>query len=173
MPADQRPEPEPSGPELQQLGAFLDYQRATMLWKAEGLDAEQLRRTHPPSSLTLAGLLNHLALVEDSWFRDRFAGLPEDELWAGVDWKADPDFEFRTGGDLDPDEVRRRYRDACERSRAVVAGAESLDQLSVGASRSGEHWDLRWVLIHMIEETARHAGHADLIRESIDGEVGE
>jgi hypothetical protein len=90
-----------------------------------------------------------------------------------VDWKADPDFEFRTGGELDPDEVRQRYRDACDRSREVVAAAESLDQLSAGVSRDGSHWDLRWVLIHMIEETARHAGHADFIRESIDGEVGE
>jgi uncharacterized damage-inducible protein DinB len=173
MPQDQRPEPEPTGPELQQLCAFLDYQRATVLEKAAGLDAEQLRRPHPPSSLTLGGLLNHLALVEDSWFREKFAGLPEDELWAGVDWKADPDYEFRTGGELDPDEARQRYRDACERSREVVATATDLDQLSVGAWPDGRHWDLRWVLLHMIEETARHAGHADLIRESIDGEVGE
>jgi hypothetical protein len=173
MPGDQRPEPESSGPELQQLCAFLDFQRATVLWKAEGLDAEQLRRSHPPSSLTLAGLLNHLALVEDSWFRDRFAGLPEDELWAGVDWKADPDYEFRTGAELDPGEVRQRYSDACARSREVVARATGLDQLSARVGRDGQHWDLRWVLIHMIEETARHAGHADLIRESIDGMVGE
>jgi hypothetical protein len=168
-----RQDPEPSGPELQQLCAFLDFQRETVLLKAEGLDAPQFGQTLPPSKLTIGGLLNHLALVEDSWFRERFAGLPEDELWAGVDWKADPDFEFRTGGELDPDEVRQRYRDACDRSREVVAAAESLDQLSAGVSRDGSHWDLRWVLIHMIEETARHAGHADFIRESIDGEVGE
>ena len=173
MPSDQRPEPEPAGPELQQLCAFLDFQRATVLWKAEGLDAEQLRRSHPPSTLTLGGLLNHLALVEDSWFEERFAGLPEREPWASVDWKADPDFEFRTAADLDPDEVRQRYLDACARSREVVGRAESLDQLSVKAWPDGRHWDLRWVLIHMIEETARHAGHADLIRESIDGATGE
>jgi uncharacterized damage-inducible protein DinB len=173
MPADQRPEPEPSGPELQQLNAFLDYQRETVLWKAEGLDAEQLRRAHPPSALTLGGLLNHLALVENHWFEVRFAGLPEREHWAGVDWKADPDFEFRTAADLDPDELRQRYRDACAHSRDVVGHADGLDQLSVGAEPDGRHWDLRWVLIHMIEETARHAGHADLIRESVDGEVGE
>ena len=168
-----RRDPENSGPELQQLCAFLDFQRETVLLKAEGLDADQFRRTHPPSSLTIGGLLNHLALVEDSWFRDRFAGQPEQELWSGVDWKADPDWEFRTAADVDPDELRQRYRDACDRSREVVAAADSLDQLSEGVSREGAHWDLRWVLIHMIEETARHAGHADLIRESIDGEVGE
>jgi uncharacterized damage-inducible protein DinB len=168
-----RQDPARSGPELEQLSAFLDFQRETLLLKAEGLDAEQFRRTLPPSSLTIGGLLNHLALVEDSWFRERFAGLPEHDQWAGIDWQSDPDFEFRTGGELDPEEVRQRYRDACERSREVVASATDPDQLSVGGSRTGEHWDLRWVLLHMIEETARHAGHADLIRESIDGVVGE
>ena len=168
-----RSDPERSGPELQQLCAFLDFQRETVLMKAEGLDAQQFGQTLPPSSLTIGGLLNHLALVEDSWFRERFAGLPEQELWAGVDWDNDPDFEFRTGGELPPDEVRQRYRDACARSRDVVAAAESLDQLSAQATRSGAHCDLRWVLLHMIEETARHAGHADLIREAIDGTVGD
>ena len=168
-----RQDPEPSGPELQQLCAFLDLQRTTVLRKAEGLDAEQFRRTLPPSSLTMGGLLNHLALVEDWWFGERFAGLAEQELWAGVDWDADPDWEFRTAAGVDPEELRQRYRDACARSREVVAQAGSLDDVSVRLSRSGERWDLRWVLLHMIEETARHAGHADLIRESIDGTVGE
>jgi uncharacterized damage-inducible protein DinB len=173
MATDQRPEPEPTGPELQQLCAFLDYQRATVLWKAEGLGGEQLSRPHPPSTLTLGGILNHLALVEDSWFEVRFAGLPERAPWASVDWKADPDWEFRTAADLDPGELRQRYLDACARSREVVARAESLDQLGATAWPDGRRWDLRWVLLHMIEETARHAGHADLIRESIDGETGE
>src|SRR4051795_3888987 len=140
MPEDQRPEPDAIGPEAQQLSAFLDYQRATVLWKTEGLDAEQMRRTLPPSSLTLAGLLHHLALVEESWFEERFSGLPAREPWVGVDWKADPDFEFRTGAELEPDEVRQRYRDACQRSRDVVAEAESLDQLSVTAWPDGRHW---------------------------------
>jgi hypothetical protein len=169
-----RTDPPDSGPELAQLTAYLDYQRATMLLKTQGLSAEQMAQRLPPSSLTLAGLLNHLALVEDSWFPVRFAGLPEDDLWAGIDWDADPDWEFRTATELAPDELRRRYGDACARSREVVARASSLDQLSVGTSRrTGRHWDLRWVLLHMIEETARHAGHADLLREAIDGTVGE
>jgi uncharacterized damage-inducible protein DinB len=168
-----RQDPEPSGPELQQLCAFLDLQRSTVLRKAEGLDAEQFRRTLPPSSITMGGLLNHLALVEDWWFGERFAGLPEQEVWAGVDWDADPDWEFRTAAGVDPEELRQRYREACARSREVVARAASLDDASARLSRSGERWDLRWVLLHMIEETARHAGHADLIRESIDGSVGE
>ena len=168
-----RPEPPTSGPELQALTGFLDQQRESILSKADGLSREQLARPLPPSSLTLAGLVNHLALVEDTWFRVRFAGLAGDPLGAGHDWDADPDMEFRTALDLEPDALRRRYRDACARSRVVVAAAAGLDQLSVGTSRDGRHWDLRWVLLHMIEETARHAGHADLLREAIDGSVGE
>jgi hypothetical protein len=167
------PETATSGSELPALSGFLDRQRETILRKTEGLTQEQLGRSLPPSSLTLAGLVNHLALVEDTWFRVRFAGWEDDELWAGHDWDADPDYEFRTAVDLEPETLRQRYRDACERSREVVAQAGSLDQLSVGTSRDGRHWDLRWVLLHMLEETARHAGHADLLREAIDGSVGE
>jgi hypothetical protein len=168
-----RTEPTETGPELAQLTAYLDYQRETMLQKTDGLTQEQLSQPLPPSTLTLGGLLNHLALVEDSWFRVRFAGLPEDELWAGIDWDADPDHEFRTAAGLGPEEVRRRYTAACARSREVVAAAASVDQLSVQERRNGRHFDLRWMLLHLIEETARHAGHADLIREAIDGTTGE
>jgi uncharacterized damage-inducible protein DinB len=168
-----RIDPPETGPELDQLTSYLDLQRATMLWKTEGLTREQLAQPHPPSTLTLGGLLNHLALVEDSWFRVRFAGFPDDELWAGIDWDADPDFEFRTAAELEPEELRRRYEEGCARSREVVAAAGSLDQLSVQPRGNGKHFDLRWVLLHLIEETARHAGHADLIREAIDGSTGE
>ena len=168
-----RTDPPETGTELDQLNAFLDLQRATVLLKCEGLTREQLAQRHPPSTLTLGGLLNHLALVEDSWFRVRFSGAPEDERWAGIDWDADPDYEFRTADDVDPDELRRRYEDACARSREVVASAESLDQLSVQKRANGHHFELRWVMLHLIEETARHAGHGDLIRESIDGATGE
>jgi hypothetical protein len=169
-----RTDPPDSGSERDLLTAFLDFQRETVLLKTEGLTGEQLGRALPSSSLTLAGLLNHLALVEDSWFPVRFAGHPDQQLWAGVDWDADPDFEFRTASDLAPEELRARYAEACARSRAVVAATASLDDLSVGtSSRTGNRWDLRWVLLHMIEETARHAGHADLLREAIDGTTGE
>jgi len=168
-----RTDPPDSGSERELLCGFLDYQRETVLFKTEGLTAEQLARTIPSSSLTLAGLLNHLALVEDSWFPVRFAGRPEDPLWDGVDWDADPDFEFRTAVDVAPEVLRARYADACARSREVVAATASLDELSVGTStRTGNRWDLRWVLLHMIEETARHAGHADIIRETLDGARG-
>ena len=168
-----RTDPPQTGPELDQLTRVLDHQRETILRKADGLTKEQLAQALPTSSLTLGGLLNHLALVEDSWLRVRFSGLPDDELWAGIDWDADPDHEFRTAVDLQPAELRRRYEQACARSREVVAGAESLDQVSVATRQNGLHFDLRWVLLHLIEETARHAGHADLLREAIDGITGE
>ena len=163
----------PTGTELEQLSDFLDTQRDILLRKAEGLTHEQLGQPHPPSTLTLAGLLHHGALNEDWWFRVRFAGLPQDELWADVDFDADPDWEFRTAVDLDAAELRRRYQDACERSRAVVASAAGPDAVAAATFGDGKSFNLRWVLLHMIEETARHAGHADLIRESIDGATGE
>jgi hypothetical protein len=168
-----RTEPDPVGLEATLLGEYLDYQRETMLAKTEGLDQEQMTRFHPPSTLTLGGLLYHLALVEEDWMEVRFLGQPEREPWAGVDWEADPNWEFRAAADLEPEQLRQRYREACERSRLVVCEASGLDQLSVKPLRSGEPFSLRWVLLHLIEETARHAGHADFLRESIDGSVGE
>ena len=168
-----RVEPHPGGSELALLGEYLDCQRETVLSKTDGLTRVQLAQKHPPSELTLAGLLYHLALVEEDWLEVRFAGLPDREPWAGVDWDNDPDWEFRTATDLEPDALQSRYREACERSRHIVSAATSLDQLSVKALRDGRKFSLRWVLLHLIEETARHAGHADLLREAIDGKVGE
>jgi uncharacterized damage-inducible protein DinB len=168
-----RTDPPSCGAELLQLTSFLDYQRETVLKKAEGLSDEQLAQRLPTSSLTLAGLLNHLALVEDSWFRVRFAGSEPDPLWADVDWDADRDHEFRTAVDVPGDEVRARYVEACARSREITRSADSLDQRSAQARANGQYFDLRWVLLHLLEETARHAGHADLLREAIDGAVGE
>lgn len=168
-----RLDPDPSGSERAALTQYLDYQRETMLSKTEGLTMEQLAQQHPPSQLTLAGLLYHLALVEETWLEVRFAGLPEREPWTGIDWDADPDWEFRTAMTLESDLVRERYRAACEHGRDVLAGAADLGQLSVLPLRDGRHFSLRWVVLHLIEETARHAGHADLLREAIDGAVGE
>jgi hypothetical protein len=168
-----RTEPDPDGPEAKLLGQYLDYQRETMLAKTEGLDQEQMARIHPPSTLTLGGLLYHLALVEEDWMEVRFLGQPEREPWAGVDWEADPNWEFRTSAGMEPEQLRQRYSEACERSRLVVSRASGLDQLSVSPLQSGDLFSLRWVLLHLIEETARHAGHADLLRESVDGSVGE
>jgi len=155
------------------LGQFLDFQRATVLAKTEGLNREQMTRRHEPSALTLAGMLYHLAAVEEIWMEVRFLGLPMREPWAGIDFEADPEWEFRTGAELEPEELRQRYREACERSRQAAAQAASLDQESALAIRDGGRFTLRWVLLHLLEETARHAGHADLLREAIDGTIGE
>ena len=168
-----RSDPDPHGSELGLLVEYLDHQRETLLSKTDGLTRAQLVLKHPPSGLTLAGLLYHLALVEETWMEVRFGGLPSREPWASIDWDADPDWEFRTAESIEPDQLRARYREACERSRLVVRAASGPDQLSVGPRRDGQHFSLRWVLLHLLEETARHAGHADLLREAIDGTVGE
>ena len=166
-------DPDPAGGERELLGQYLDFQRQTVLAKTEGLNREQMARRHPPSVLTLAGLLYHLALVEETWLEVRFLGLPVREPWAGVDFDADPEWEFRTSADMEPEQLRQRYREACERSRQAAAQADGLDQLSVQPLGDGRRFSLRWVLLHLLEETARHAGHADVIREAIDGIVGE
>jgi uncharacterized damage-inducible protein DinB len=167
-----RTDADPTGPEQRLLEQFLDVQRATVLEKADGLDRAQLASGLPPSTLSLGGLLYHLALVEEGWTEVRFGGQAPREPWASVDRTSDPDWEWRAAGQLEPDGLRARYREACDRSRAVVAAASSLDQLSIQPKRDGQRFSLRWMLLHLIEETARHAGHADLLREAIDGSVG-
>jgi uncharacterized damage-inducible protein DinB len=159
--------------ERDSLGQYLDYQRETILLKTEGLTKAQLAQQIPSSALTLAGILYHLALVEEGWFEVDFLGHEHREDFAGIDWKADPDYEFRTALEKEPDWLRRRYREACDRARAVTATAGSLDDVSVSTRVGGKPFTLRWVTLHLIEETARHAGHADLLREAIDGVVGE
>jgi uncharacterized damage-inducible protein DinB len=169
-----RQDPDPTTTsERDSLAQYLDYQRETILLKTDGLTREQLARQIPTSGLTLAGLLYHLALVEESWFEEDFRGLEPRGDWQGVDWDADPDYEFRTALDKEPDWLRGRYRDACDRGRQVAAAAASLDAVSVSTRVGGRPFTLRWLLLHMIEETARHAGQADLLREAVDGTVGE
>ncbi|MGH7921434.1 MAG: DinB family protein [Candidatus Dormibacteraceae bacterium] len=168
-----RVDPDPTGAERVLLGQYLDYQRETVLGKTEGLDRARMAQQLPPSTLTLGGLLYHLALVEEGWMEVHFLGLPEREPWVGVDWETDRDWEFHAAAGVDPEELRRRYREACERSRQAAAGARDLDQLAVKTLSNGRHASLRWILMHLVEETARHAGHADLLREAIDGSVGE
>ena len=111
-----RTDPDPNCSEFRLLVDYLDYQRETALSKTEGLTHVQLVSKHPPSELTLAGLLYHLALVEENWMEVRFSGLPEREPWASVDWDADPNWEFRTAESMEPEQLRARYRRACERS---------------------------------------------------------
>jgi uncharacterized damage-inducible protein DinB len=167
-----RVEPAHAADERTTLDQFLDYHRATLLDRTEGLDADGLRRRLPTSDLSLGGLLKHLALVEDDWIQVDFLGSPSVEPWASAPWDEDKDWEFHSADTDDPEELRGLYRAACERSRRALAG-HGLDELSVGRHRhTGEPWSLRWILIHLIEETARHNGHADLLREAIDGRTG-
>src|ERR1700759_2680734 len=124
-----RIDPDPGGSELSLLTQYLDFQRETMLSKTDGLTQPQLVLQHPPSELTLAGLLYHLSLVEETWMEVRFSGLPDREPWATVDWDVDPNWEFRTAATVAPEQLRERYREACERSRQVVSAAAGPDQL--------------------------------------------
>jgi uncharacterized damage-inducible protein DinB len=170
--ADDRPEPPLTGDERASLTGFLDYQRATFEWKCSGLDAEQLaRRAMPPSTMSLLGLIRHLAEVEWSWF-DRFTldGWRRDPRFFTLD-QPDLDFEGAVADPAVAAEAHEAWREAVEESRAVTARFE-LDTTFMHA-RWGESISLRWVLTHMIEEYARHNGHADLLREAIDGATGE
>lgn len=168
-----RVDPESAADEATMLGQYLDYQRATLLGKVAGLDRTQLATTTAASSLHLAGLLKHLALVEHWWFREVLHGEPPHPVYAHVDWDADPDWEFRTAADDDPAWLVELYTEACRASRAAVAGTASLDQQAVRGRPDGTRPSVRWILLHMLEETARHNGHADLLREAIDGVTGE
>src|SRR3954463_12426088 len=101
-----RPEPPAAADELAMLLGFLDFQRATLAWKTDGLDADGLRATLAPSTMTLGGILKHLALVEDHWFSERLHARPEVPPWDTVDWDADRDWEWHTAGHDSPDQLR-------------------------------------------------------------------
>jgi uncharacterized damage-inducible protein DinB len=170
-----RTEPPAQGDELTTLTTYLDYQRATAAGRLAGLTAEQAARTLPPSPLTIVGLIKHLALVEDDWFQKDLLGRPMPPVWDAADFDADRDWEFHSAVDEGPEPVLALYAEACERSRqAVIELGDDPAALSHSPLwRTGEPFSLRWLLCHMIEETARHNGHLDLLRESIDGVTGE
>src|SRR4051812_42849058 len=150
------------------LTSQLDWQRATLQQKCDGLSDEQLRAASaPPSKMSLLGLVRHMAEVERSWFRMRFAGEPIQWIWVTDE---DPDAEFDHVADADVEEAFSAWREQIEAARRIVAEAGSLDE-TFEHPRHGTV-SLRWVLVHMIEEYARHNGHADLIRERIDGATG-
>ncbi len=160
------------GDERTTLTEMLDYQRAVVARKASGLSQSDMAATVGASPLTLAGLVKHLTLVEHSWFHERLAGHDMLEPWDGIDWEATPDWEFDTAVDDDPGQLIADYLAECDRSRALVADCDSLDTM-LARQPPDRTINLRWLLVHMIEETARHAGHADLLRETIDGAVGD
>lgn len=172
-----RTEPPLVADEVTMLRSFISYYRATIRRQCEGLTVEQLRTPHPPSTMTLAGMLKHLAYVEDVWFNVRLAGNEPAPPWDTVDWAADDDWDWHSALADTPEQLTALFDDAVAASerildaaldRAPAPGAGVLDQTTARPGRSG-HFSLRWILVHMVEEYARHAGHADLLREALDG----
>ena len=171
-----RRHPPQNADEVASVLGFLDYQRETLAWKCSNLDNEGLSATTAATTMTLGGLLKHMAYVEDSWFSVWLWGNPKAPPWDGIDWAADEDWDWNSARNDTPDELFTLWTDAVERSRSLVAQALDEGGLSVKANRTwpdGNAPSLRWILLHMIEEYARHNGHADLLREAVDGETGE
>lgn len=173
-----RPAPPLEGDEAATLLGFLDYQRATLEWKCRGLGDEQLRVALPTSPMTLGSMLKHLASAEDYWFTVVVAGEPSPEPWASAEATGDPDWEWNSAVHDTGDALRALWVERVDRSRVVVdarlgrSGVAALGETHA-AWGGRARVSLRWVLVHMVEEYARHNGHADLIRESIDGQTGE
>ena len=153
------------------LREFLDHYRATIRLQASGLTDEQLAQTHGPSDLTLGGMLKHLAGVEDYWFTYCLAGKDVIEPWKSADWESDDDWDWHSAADDTHAELDGLLLTAIARSDAELDAALERGDLNQLLTRKRERGTatLRWLLIHMVEEYSRHAGHADLIRESIDG----
>ena len=177
-PVPERVDPPYRDGERAAVEAWLDFHRATLLHKCAGLTAEQLgRRSVPPSTLSLRGLVRHMTEVERAWFRRVLDGQQAPPLYYGPD-DDDGDFDAvgRDTDHPDPDTAIARelaaFTAEVEVSRALAAEHESLDDVGAGLRR-GQAVSLRWIYLHMIEEYARHNGHADLLRECIDGVTGD
>jgi len=171
-----RPEPPLAADELTTLLGFLDYQRATLDWKSRGLDAAGLRATFGASSITLGSLLKHISAVEDYWFSRRLHGRDAAPRWITAEGDADPYWGWRPAPEDTYEQLHALWQEAMAHSRKMVDEALAEGGLDVLARQpwpNGESPSLRWIVVHMIEEYARHNGHADLLRESVDGETGE
>jgi Protein of unknown function (DUF664) len=169
-------EPSMTAGEVEMLLFALERSRAQLAWKCGGLDAAALRRPHPPSAMTLGGLLKHLALVEDQRTAVWLTGEPMPPPWRAEDFQADPDWEWHSAADDSPEELYALWQRAVERSRtawARVLADGGLDQPSKYTTPSGRSPNVRRALVDLHDEYARHVGHADLLREAVDGLVGE
>jgi hypothetical protein len=153
------------------LVELLEWYRTGVERKVAGVSSAVATARPLASASSIAGLVKHLALVEDSWFHVRFAGHDEPPEWADADFEADPDWEFHTALDEPLEDQVARYRAACDRSRAAIAGRDLGDPAA--APGPGGPFDLRFALVHLLEETARHLGHLDILRELLDGTTGE
>ncbi|MEU4469757.1 DinB family protein [Micromonospora sp. NPDC023888] len=159
------------GDERTMLEGWLDYHRDTLLHKCAGLTAEQLRTASvEPSGLSLLGLVLHMTAVERSWFRQRFTGQDLPDLY---DFDTDNDADFHAATDADPEAAFAAFRAEVDAARAATAGRSLDETFTLTRSDGTRTFNLRWAYVHMIEEYARHNGHADLIRERIDGVTGD
>jgi uncharacterized damage-inducible protein DinB len=162
--------------EADSLQSVLERNRRTFAWKTSGLDHQGMQATTAASSMTLGGLVKHLALVEADWLAVKLAGQEYGSPWDSVDFESDPDWEWRTGALDPPEQTYGLWRDAVTRSRALVTEVVSERGLDGPASYTwpdGRTPTVRLMLLDMIEEYARHTGHADILREAVDGRVGE
>ncbi|MFD3514796.1 DinB family protein [Streptomyces sp. NPDC058657] len=159
----------PAWDERTQLTTFLDYARGTAQAKCEGVSAENARKPLLPGSplMTVSGVINHLRWVEYYWFQVVFLG--EEDRAPMTD--EDPDREMRIAVDFPLTQLLDEYAEQSARYRELVA-ANDLDKQAQGTIRNGLHVDLRWILHHLTEETARHNGHLDILRELLDGTTG-
>jgi uncharacterized damage-inducible protein DinB len=148
------------------LSGFLDWYRSVIERKVEGLRFDDASREMTPTGLSPLGVVAHLAAAEVGWFMETFAGAEADPMW-----EDHGSFRLRTTDTVES--VLNEYREACAHSRGIASDAASLDILSAGEDPYRGNVSLRWILVHMIEETARHAGHLDIMRESIDGRTGD
>ncbi len=171
----ERAEPAYSNDEVGMLRSFLDHYRATIRLQASGLSAAQLDQSLPPSDLTLGGMLMHLAFVEDYWFSYHLLAHEPASPWDSAPWDDDPDWDWHAAAGQPPAALDALLATAIARSDECLDAALAADaELDRPVARprdpaKGETATVRWVLVHMVEEYCRHAGHADLIRQSIDG----
>jgi hypothetical protein len=169
-------EPPIAGTEIEHVTGALDRLRTTFRWKADDLDTAQLRMRIGASTLTMAGLLKHLAWVEDYTFTAKVKGEPLGEPWPDMGWDGTHDWEFTSAADDDAGDLYALWDGAVARSHArlnALVAAGGLDQPVHLAWPDGQHVNLRRVMFDLIEEYGRHTGHADLLREAIDGRAGE
>lgn len=154
----------------------LDRSRMQFAWKTGGLDTAGLSKAHPPSTMTLGGLVKHLALIEDHKTSTWLTGEPLGAPWDQADFDADPDWEWRTGSQDPPDQLYALWFAAVGRTRAAITQALTRGDLGQPARftmESGGSPNLRRLLVDLHDEYARHLGHADLMREAVDGLTGE
>lgn len=169
-------EPPIAGDDVDTVLGQLERQRRTFAWKTGGLGAADLSVKVGASSLTLGRLIKHLAMVEEDYFRCRLHGREPGPPWNAVDWEADPEWPWHSADEDTPEALYSLWRDAVANSRSLLAEAladgKGLDR-PIALEFDGEAVTLRWLMANLIEEYARHVGHVDLIREAVDGLVGE